>query len=147
MSNILCIFGHFWRFQQKNWCHILKSVLKVDQIMWLRIIYFLFKIKAAWASPKPWTKLIFRQQAHLRPFLKVPEEEKKLTPHSQISFKSWQYNADSELIFFFQNKCYGGLTLVGLEGGQICPPYGFSAVIFFEKFSFARPTLTIIILM
>ena len=27
-------------------------------------------------------------------------------PHSQISFKSWFDNADSEFYFFFQNKCY-----------------------------------------
>ena len=29
LSNIQCIFGHFWRSQQKNWCHIMKSVFKV----------------------------------------------------------------------------------------------------------------------
>ena len=34
LSNTQHIFGLFQRFQQKNWCHILKSVLKVGDIMW-----------------------------------------------------------------------------------------------------------------
>ena len=27
------ILDHFWRSQKKNWCHILKSVLKVAYVM------------------------------------------------------------------------------------------------------------------
>ena len=38
------------------------------------------------------------------------DHRRKLTPHFQISFKSWLDYADSEFIFFlFKNKCSGGL--------------------------------------
>ena len=33
LSNIQRIFSHFWRPQEKNWCHIHKSFLRVDYIM------------------------------------------------------------------------------------------------------------------
>ena len=48
----------------------------------------------SWDSLKPWTKLIVQKQEHFWLFLKVLEE--KLMPHSQISFKSWFENKDSD---------------------------------------------------
>ena len=41
-------------------------------------------------------------------FVRSPAE--KLKPHFPISFETWFYNADSELDFFLQNKCYSSVT-------------------------------------
>ena len=99
---------HFWPFVKapaeklmphpqisfKSWLNNVDSDLYIfllnSKLWWLEKVNF----QTAWASPEPWTKFIFWQQAHFRPFLKLIEE--RLTPHSQFSFKSWFYNADSE---------------------------------------------------
>ena len=39
-------------------------------------------------------KFILKHLVHFSPFLKAPGD--KLLPHSQISFKSWLHNAESE---------------------------------------------------
>ena len=111
---IVQYFAHFWPFLRaladklmphcqisfKSWLNNVASELRfflLQKLMlcWLQNVGF----QTSWASPKPWTKLNVWQQEHFWPLLKVPEE--KLMPPSQISFKSWWDNVDSELYFVF----------------------------------------------
>ena len=124
-SNLLSkTFAHFWPFLKaladklmahsqisfKSWLNNVASelhffLLKI-MLCWLQNVGF----QTAWTSPKPWTKLNVWQQEHFWPLLKVPEE--KLMPPSQISFKSWWNNVDSELYFVFSKKCNGDLITI-----------------------------------
>ena len=83
----------------KSWLNNVGS--KLHFMLWKSTVWWLEKVsfQNVWASPEPWTKVIVWQEAHFRPFLKVPE--KNLMPHSQISFKTLLTNIDSKLNSIF----------------------------------------------
>ena len=87
----------WWRVSYQRGLPRLVFFLK-SMLWWLEKVSF----QTAWVFPGYWTYLIVRHWAHFRPFYKVPEEN--LMPLSQIRFKSWVKNVDSEQNGFCQNK-------------------------------------------
>ena len=70
-----------------------------EQICPLKEFAIFLEINVKWLFIQGVKKeFIVQHPAHFWPFLRAPAE--KLMPDSQISFKSWLHNADSELYFF-----------------------------------------------